>query len=310
MRTSITIDVDSLAFYHQIHGLSAPPLEDDPIYRVALPRFFELLDAARAPATLFLVAKDAAPHAAAFAPVARTGCEVASHSFHHDYRLSQAPAAEIAADLRAADEALRPLNQGRPLEGFRAPGYNLSPAVLEAALALGYRYDSSLLPAPAYFAARAAAIGLYRLRGRSSRSLVGRFAQFAGPTEPYRMRPESPWTPAADGPLVELPMAVEPTTRTPLIGTALASFPAAVWDRLLERALGRLSFFNFEMHALDLLDETDHAALAPLAAHQRDLRVPVRTKLGRFATLFGRLRDAGELRPLADHARALSFTDG
>lgn len=307
MRASITIDVDSLAFYHQIHGLSAPALADDPIYRVALPRFFELLDQACVPATLFLVAQDAAAHPLAFAPVGPLACEVASHSFRHDYRLSRAPAAEITADLRAADEALRPLNQGRPLVGFRAPGYNLSPAVLEAALALGYRYDSSLLPAPAYFAARAAAIGLYRLRGRSSRSLVGRVAQFMGPIEPYRMRPEAPWTPAAAGPLWELPMAVEPTTRTPLIGTALATFPAPLWDRLLQRALTRLSFLNFEMHAIDLLDASDHPALAALAPHQRDLQVPARTKLTRFAALFERLRDAGELCTLADHVAALSF---
>lgn len=307
MRASITIDVDSLRFYHQIHGLLARPPGEDPIYQTALPRFFELLHEAKVPATLFLVAEDAALHAPRFESVAASGSEVASHSFHHDYRLSQKPKAEIAADLAAADRALRPLNADRPLRGFRAPGYNLSPALLEAVVELGYQYDSSLLPAPAYFAARAAAIGLYRLRGQPSRSLVGRLAQFAGPTRPYRIRPEAAWTEVLDGPLLELPMAVEPTTRTPLIGTSLAALPEPVWDRLLSRALSRLSFFNFEMHAIDLLDATDHPSLAELAPFQRDLKVPARTKLTRFLTLFRRLRDAGEVRTLAEHAAALSF---
>lgn len=307
MRASISIDVDSLRFYHQIHGLPERPVEDDPIYSVALPRFFELLAEVGVPATLFLVAEDAAKHPRAFEAVGPSGCEVASHSFRHDYALSQWGEAEIRADLEAADRALQPLNAGRPIVGFRAPGYNVSPALLEVVQGLGYRYDSSLLPAPAYFAARAAAIGLYGLRGRPSRSLVGRYAQFAGPLEPYRTTPATPWIPSVDSALLELPMAVEPTSRVPLIGTSLSALPSAVFDRLLSRALSRLSFFNFELHAIDLLDASDHASLGELAAHQRDLRVSAATKRRRLAALFGRLRDAAEVATLATHAEALSL---
>ena len=306
MRASISIDVDSLRFYHQIHGLPERPPEDDPIYTVALPRFFELLERLSVPATLFLVAEDAAKHPAAFAPIAPSGSEVASHSFHHDYRLSQKTEGEIRADLAAADRALVPLNGGRPIAGFRAAGYNVSPALLEAVRTLGYRYDSSLLPAPAYFAARATAIGLYRLRGRSSQSLVGRYAQFAGPLEPSRMEPETPWTESSSGLLWELPMAVEPTSRVPLIGTALSALPAQVFEKLLNRALLRLSFFNFEMHAIDFLDETDHPSLRELGPHQKDLRVPAATKLERLAALFSRLKDSAEVATLAAHTEALS----
>lgn len=305
MRASISIDVDSLRFYRQIHGLPEDRVEDDPIYTIAVPRFFELIESAGVPATLFLVASDASAHPRAFDAVGPTGSEVASHSFQHDYRLSTKTEAEIRADLRAADAALVPLNGGRPILGFRAPGYNVTATLLLEVIALGYLYDSSLLPAPSYFAARAAAISLHRVRGRSSQSLVGHYAQFAGPLGAYRTNADTPWKKVLEGPLLELPMAVEPTTRTPLIGTSLSAFPDRLWRALLERALRRLDFFNFEMHAIDVLDASDHPSLAALAEFQRDLRVPSRTKIDRLAALFRRLGDWGQVETLAAHAEAL-----
>ena len=173
--SAIGLDVDSLRFYREIHGLppdDAASLDRDPIYTVALERFAGLLDEASVRATLFLVGEDAPHHAERFAFVKTSSSEIASHSHAHDYRLSQRSSAAIADDLRRADAALVPLNGGHPLSGFRAPGYNVSPALIEAVVARGYRYDSSLLPSPLYWIARGATIASYRALGRRSRSLI------------------------------------------------------------------------------------------------------------------------------------------
>lgn len=286
---AITIDVDSLRFYRMIHGLEgALPIAEDPIYRTAMPRFFDLISELGIRATLFLVGADA-PQAPALGPSIRaTGCEVASHSFGHDYGLTTRDRAAIAADLAAADQALAPLSD-QPIAGFRAPGYNVTPALLEAVQARGYAYDSSLLPAPSYFLARGAAIGLHRLRGRSSSSLVGTVRQFAGPLEPYRTTTRTPWRPDTAGGLVEIPMVCDPWLRVPLIGTALNVLPPAVFNAGLRWAERKLSCINFEMHAIDLLDATDHPALRDLARFQRDLWVPAAEKLGRLRALCTRL---------------------
>ena len=45
---------------------------------------------------------------------------------------------------------------GTGVRGFRAPGYDVSPAMLDTLARLGYRYDSSIFPAPGYYAAKAA----------------------------------------------------------------------------------------------------------------------------------------------------------
>ncbi len=298
---AVSIDVDSLPFYRQIHGL--PPREGpDPIYDVALPRFFELLFEARVPATLFLVGADAPQHAAAFAPVRELGCEIASHSYAHDYRLSTHDRAAIRADLVAADRALSPLSPDRRIVGFRAPGYNTSATLLEEVLALGYRYDSSLLPAPLYYLARAAAIGGYQLRGRPSASLVGRWSAFAGPLGPYRTTPAHPDRPVPDGPLLELPMAVEPSSRFWLIGTTWVMLPGLLRDRLLGRALRKLPVLNFELHGIDLLDGSDPGIEPELVAAQPDLRISTRSKVAAFRSLLKTLRERTEVMTLASLA--------
>ena len=90
---AISIDVDSIKHYRAIHGLPDQPIEDDPIYTIAMPRFWELLANAGVPATLFLIGADVGQHADAFAPVGETGSEVASHSWSHDYQLTARSAA-------------------------------------------------------------------------------------------------------------------------------------------------------------------------------------------------------------------------
>lgn len=306
MFASISIDVDSLRFYRAIHGLGSRPEPNDPIYTVALDRFFGLLEEHQIPATLFLIGADAPEQADRFAPGKKLGCEIASHSFDHDYRLTERTVPEIVKDLVAADAALRPI-YGEPIKGFRAPGYNVTSELLGEVRDLGYRYDSSLLPAPAYFGARAAAIGFYGLIGRPSRSLPGDVRQFFGPLDPYWMDPEEPWISRekAAARLVELPMAVEPFTRAPIIGTTWGVMPPWMREAIAKITLKKLKHFNFELHAIDFLDRSDGEALAELSKSQRDLTLPASQKIAAFSGLFRRLKDERPVVTLAQAAEMI-----
>lgn len=299
---AITIDVDSLRHYLGIHGLKAPAPDADPIYTIAMPRFFELLDELSLPATLFVIAGDIAPHHSAFAPSHRLGCEIASHSFAHEYRFFEKDAAAIDDELQRAETALLPLSQGQKIVGFRAPGYNTSPVLLRTLLRRGYLYDSSLLPAPTYWAARATAIARYRAAGRPSASRVGRARAFAGPLQPYRTEPQAYWRRRTGGPLLEFPMACVPGIRLPLIGTSWVLLPASVGSGLLNLGLRGLDHFNFEMHAIDLLDASDPGVPSALAQVQPDLRVPVAAKMAAFRSLFRRLADDRNVETLRESA--------
>ena len=307
LTASVSIDVDALRFYGHIHGLSGKyevPAEEDPIYKIALVRFFELLTDAGISSSVFFVAEDL-PAAKNILQqgLRETTSELASHSFSHNYRLSQLPPHEIEADLRRAHQVLSAF-AGEPVVGFRAPGYNTSRTMLETLVRLGYQYDSSLLPSWPYFATRALAIAQYKLRGQPSSSMMGDPRAFAGPLGPYRMNPATPWQPDNLGSLVEIPMSIEPWSRLPVIGTSWVLLPQRLREILLDYLLRQKRPFVFEMHAIDVLDEQDRGVPQALKERQADLQHPVSHKIRALKHLFKTLsthRKIVNLRDLAQH---------
>ena len=270
------MDLDGLGCYAAIHGLAA--LEDRwlrAVPEVAVPRFLELFSSLEVPATFFVIGSEVqyyrslpeAPH------------EIASHSFAHDYAMSRWPRERIAADLERCEEALRPFGKPR---GFRAPGYTISAALLDAVRERGYLYDSSLLPSPAYYAAKAAAIGWLALRGRRSVSILGGVGQLFARRGPHLRRG-----------VRELPIATMPLLRAPIIGTTVLAMPG------LARLGGR--FLNLELHGIDLLDSSE--VPPPLAAVQPGLKTPASEKVSRLRALLRSL--PGPAQTLEQAAREL-----
>lgn len=301
--SAISVDLDSLPHYCRIQGLPEAILDDDArslVARVAIPRFLELFDGR--PATFFVVGSDLklpGMEAALRASVA-AGVELASHSHSHDYGISRWSQADVERDLRRCHEALRGL--GVDVRGFRAPGYTLSPALLKAVAALGYEYDSSTFPATPYYLAKAGVMGALAALRRPSRAILDSPRVLLAPRTPYRPSLDAPYS-RGGAPLVELPMAVAPVTRLPFIGTFATSLPWPVVEATFH-SLRRDRLFNFELHAIDVCDESD--GIPPgLVRQQRDLRVPVREKLRRLRALFGWLGEDRERVTALGAARAL-----
>jgi len=282
---AITIDVDTLACYRAIHGLPQADDARDPTYPIAMERFFEIVDGLHARATVFVIGRDLddATAAARVRAAHDGGHEIASHSHAHDYALSRRAPAVIDADLARASDAIARVAGRRP-RGFRAPGYNLSEPLVDALDRHGFVYDSSIFPTPAYFAARAIAIGAHALAGRESRSLVGDAREFAGPRAPYRPAVGARHRAARRGEraraLVEIPMAVATRLRAPWLGTTISLAHDAVGDALTRFALRARGPVVLELHAMDLLGHDDGVDRA-LVAVQPDLRVSSRDKVRR-----------------------------
>jgi hypothetical protein len=275
---AVNIDLDDLRFYRGIHAL--PDAPDTPlIFTAAVPRFLDLCGRLGLRATLFAIARDAGwpEAAAALRGAAGAGHEVGSHSLEHRYDLSRMDPVAIEADVREARRLLQDAT-GTEVAGFRGPGYNLSPALLAAVAAAGHRYDSSILPSPPYFLARAAVIAGLRVRGRRSTSIVGRARDFFRGREPFT------WGPPSAG-LREHPITACGPGRLPLIGTFLR--PWALRDAILGAADG-LSFVNVEFHALDFLGLEEDRLDAALAVEPA-LRVPLAHRLASFEAALARL---------------------
>jgi len=264
MLFSVSVDLDGLACYAAIHGLSAP-LDDRALRavpEVAVSRFCDLFAALRIPATLFVIGRDAGIAPQALRRAAADGHEIASHSFAHDYAISRRPRATISDDLLAAERAIEEASGKKP-RGFRAPGYTLSPALLDVVRERGYAYDSSLLPSPPYYLAKAAALGVYALRRRRSESILGGIGQLFARRSPHRRAG-----------VRELPVATLPLLRAPVIGTSVLLWPS------LARGGFAGGHLNLELHGIDALDESD--VPETIARAQPSMRTKASEKLRRL----------------------------
>jgi peptidoglycan/xylan/chitin deacetylase (PgdA/CDA1 family) len=212
--------------------------------------------------------------------LAQAGDELGNHSYSHPYELARLSRSMIDAEIERCDRLLRVLLGGAHVRGFRAPGYDLSPPMLDTLARLGYRYDSSVFPAPGYYAAKAAVMAALAAAGRPSGAVLTNPRALTAPADPYRPSMTAPWR-RGQAPIVELPVAVTPWTRVPAIGTSLLVAPAWLRTRLVT-AMARRDFFNLELHGIDFADAEKDGIPGELVERQPDLRIPIDQTLERL----------------------------
>jgi peptidoglycan/xylan/chitin deacetylase (PgdA/CDA1 family) len=273
---SVSVDVDGLAHYHRIHGLDAAAAGDE-AWTVGVPRFLELFERHGILGTFFVVGEDlAAPGPArdAVTEAASRGHEIGNHTLGHRYDLVRLGPDERRREIEGGAEAIEAVTGQRPT-GFRAPGYTVDLDLLRLVAETGHAYDSSVFPCPPYYAAKWGTMALMRLSGRRSASIPGSLRALFAPPVAYRpagspYRAAKPGE-AGDPALVEVPMAVTPTLRLPVIGTSVVLFGAPWLERRLAGLRRSRPLLNLELHAVDLLGLTEDR-LDPGLAAQPDLR--------------------------------------
>ena len=307
---SVSIDVDSTVCYRQIHGLPFREDEADPIYEKALPRFLQAMAKFNIKATLFVIGRDLenAFNRKIIAQAAADGHEIANHSYLHDYALSRLPQEDMRNDVRKAHVLIQEITGQAPV-GFRAPGYNQSEALFDVLEDLGYQYDSSFFPTPAYFAARATAIGMYQLKNKTSHSLVGEMREFLVPPEPFfpmrniRFKPAKLQEHARR--ILEVPISVAGPARLPWLGTTLVLAPDRIGQMMTRSVLRRKKPAILELHAIDFADPQDGFEEA-LQMAQSDLKVPLQDKLRRLDHTFQDMASHRHLVPMKNLVQSLS----
>ncbi len=305
----VNIDLDEVVHYARIHGIDPATIDVAPaITPAALPRLAEILDRLSIPGTAFAIGEclETEPVARAVRDFAAAGHEIGNHSHRHDYRMSARSLPEIGDEIDRGAAAIEARTGTRPV-GFRAPGYNVSPALFRALEARGYLYDSSVFPSAPYYLARAAVLAGMRLAGRQSHSMAGPATVLLAPRGPYRPHPEEIFA-RGESRLVELPISVAPVTGLPLIGTAITLLPWAVLRPHLTLFRQR-RFLNLELHGADLVDESDGLP-AEVVRRQRDLAIPAATKLRRLRRVLEWLSGEYPVVTLAALARRYAPGDG
>ncbi len=273
---TVTIDLDGAWCYRAIHGVADDDSDDDsdPILQEGVPRFLDCCARLNVSATLFVVGRDLQRPAFArlIAQAAAAGHDVMSHSFGHAYDLARFEPAALDADLGRSVDAITAVTGVAP-RGFRAPGYTTSEALWAALLRAGFAWSSSVLPSPAYLAARTLVRWRTRAGGATSASQPGSWRAF------------SPLFATPPPPLREFPVST--ALGLPWTGTTLALLPDSAADALTTLALhtprpGHQPLV-FELHAADFADGRH------LPRAQPDARVPLADKLRRLERTLGRL---------------------
>jgi peptidoglycan/xylan/chitin deacetylase (PgdA/CDA1 family) len=286
---AVSVDLDEMPNYFGIHGLPEPTGPERSLcYDVAVDRLAALSRDLAIPLTLFAVGSDLArPEAAARLRAAReAGFEIGNHTLDHRYDLVHLGRDEIRRQVHEGALAIERATGEMPV-GFRAPGYTITDEVFEVLQDLGVEYDSSVFPCPAYFAAKATAISLIRLRGRRSRSIFDTPAVLTAPTRPYRVG--KPYHRPGRG-IVEIPVQVTRVGRLPFIGTYVTLWGPTI-GRWLARACIGEPLVNLELHGIDVLDAAD--GLEALKGHQPDVGVPAHWKMEAIRAACEELRRAG-----------------
>ena len=282
----VTIDMDGPFEYSALHGVHSVNVDGQMMYRGPLQRFVALMQELGVHATLFVVGRDLHGYAReALTDLLACGHEVGNHSHTHNYRLSGYPTPRIREDINRAHSAFRSELGVTPV-GFRAPGHQVTPGILDVLQFLHYRYDTSVFPSPAYYGLKAVALLSYKARLRRSNALQGTPRMALAPRLPYR--PGTDPHAVGERDIIELPTAVSRILRLPMTGAAFALMPAWLRHRCIESVHGEPAVvLNF--HAMDFVDATSDALPERLVSLQPELRVPIHHRLTIYRDALERL---------------------
>lgn len=312
----LTVDLDSMRFYRDIHGLQRRrDAGADAAYTVGVRRLIDFFVDHHVPVTLFVVGRDAEhpAHADLLAEAVSQGFELGNHTYSHFYDLPQRPLEIREREITLGEEAIEAAGGRRPV-GYRAPGYNITEQLLGQLAKRDYLYDSSVFPCPPYYFAKGAIMAWQRLRSRPSRSAMTPATNLLAPIGPYRPSADKLWKRAGTDTMdglrshmpMEVPMCLVPGLRFPVIGTSLHLLGETGFNAvypLLARAYDQL--FQLEFHAIDFMDAGDVDS-AELVAAQPDLRVPWVKKRDLYGHVIRRLRETYLFSTLEDAVRTIA----
>lgn len=290
---SVSIDLDEIDCYRAIHGISTGDSggASNLVYGKGLPRAIRFFEELGIKVTYFAVGRDLekSPDIRSLVhEVALSGNEIGNHTMSHRYDFATLSAREQEEEIRLCADAIERTVGVRPV-GFRAPGYNVNLGILAMLEQQGYHYDSSVFPCPAYYAAKAGAIGVKALQGRKSASIVGDPRVLKAPTLPYLVDEADLYSRGTGFP--EIPISVVTRARLPFIGTSIGMM-GPLPAKLFAKQAAKLPFVNLELHGIDFID-ADGDAIGYLKAHQPDLKIPLVKRRRALHRAIRTLLDAG-----------------
>lgn len=252
----LSVDVDSVASHLEGYGFERP--EDDGLaYDLAVPRMLDLFHRTGVRATFFLIGSEASRHSDTVRMIIDGGHEVASHSMSHRLPFAGLDDGRAEVEIRESRQLLERL-AGAPVDGFRAPSWDMDSHLLSRVAAAGYRYDASAYPSILLPLLRRAIAA--RSLGGSPRTSTGLWDGVFGPTTPYYV------TTAAGG-VWEVPLCTTPYARLPHYHTLRFVLPEPAFRLICAWARTRRGPVTYQFHAVDFMGLAEDGLDPRIADH-------------------------------------------
>ncbi|MEW6008484.1 MAG: polysaccharide deacetylase family protein [Candidatus Omnitrophota bacterium] len=144
----ISVDMDTFTSLSNYYGVKDVKYIKDEIYEIAIPRILGLFKRFNIKATFFICSKDFSDREDVcfwIKKIKENGHELANHSLSHRYGISLLSFKQIEREIIGNHNLIKEYFDCDCV-GFRAPGYNISTAIVKILEKNGYLYDSSLFP--------------------------------------------------------------------------------------------------------------------------------------------------------------------
>jgi hypothetical protein len=278
MQASITFDVD---------GLQRDPFPTEPTasqrselhdlaHEVVLPRIAAWLRSVDVKATFFSIGGDVERSPQAYRALALEGHEIANHTSTHPRDFSRHSADAALAEITIAHRRIERAVGIAPV-GFRAPGYTLSAATVEALTACGYAYDASMMPSWSYVTLKQAFRWLGGARYRHY-LFTQSYRCALAPHLPYPVAAEDIYRASPGSPLTEIPVTTLGWLQFPFIHATTFRLPDAVRRMAIQASLRR-PFFTLSFHDLEFADRHDFGSLPISSMTAPHVRIAIERRL-------------------------------
>ena len=274
-----------------------PPGYSDAAFLRASDRFLALADKLGFKYSIYVVGRDLENprHRELVREWSRQGHEIGNHSWSHPIHLGSMSKPSIQREIERAHELITETT-GREPRGFIAPGWSVSPQVLQVLMELRYLYDASPFPSWLMYP-MLARILLNHIGSRTFFTTLLKIlrrpdlkASLVGSRNVSRVHSASlRGSPSGDG-ITVMPV---PTTRFRVACWHTLAF-AIGWarhERTLRSCLNEIGAFHYDVHPADLLERQDLPTSHPIYLERLD--VPLAEKRAYLERAIGVILSSG-----------------
>lgn len=304
---SISIDVDTLSFdfntaINGSHYIYSTDTLSELSYHKFLPRFLDICDQYNIKATFFIVGKHALnkKNKAMLKKLVEKGHEIANHSMNHFKQLALLSRKEIEAEIVMADDILSDII-GKPIVGFRAPGYVVNKKIISILIDKGYHYDSSLLPSTIYNATKL----LYKLFSIKKDLNIQDLRSCFAPITPFHPNSKKIYKKTAHNSFIEIPVNVIPFIRFPFVSTAFSIIKYNMVQSCYYFVKRSGQLLNYNLHDSEFISYSDLKGLSRAMSTEKDflmankiMKTSLNHRLAHFKKLFSLFSNDYYLVPL------------